>query len=140
MTLSDLARTSWIATMSNLRTTLARTSTTCGLEIFDSPNTWMLKVAIVMESLGLPPTVADCGDASGCGGTAAGADATVGGGNGAAAEAGAGNTGGEGTAGGGSAACCGSNACCGSGGGSVACGGTGSGGARDTGMAGTDSA
>ena len=31
--------------MSKLRTTRASTSTTCGFDIFDSPNTWMLKLA-----------------------------------------------------------------------------------------------
>jgi hypothetical protein len=53
MTLSDFARTSWMATMSKVRTTRASTSTTCGLASFASPNTWMLKLAISTASDGL---------------------------------------------------------------------------------------
>ena len=53
ITPSDFARTSWMATTSNWRTTRARISTTCGLAIFDSPNTWMLNEAMRTASHGL---------------------------------------------------------------------------------------
>ena len=65
---SDFARTSWIATMSNIRTTRASTSTTSGLASFDSPNTWILKLQMSNASGGLPAVAGGVGGGGGAGG------------------------------------------------------------------------
>ncbi len=50
MKLSSLVRISWIATISNRRTTSTMTRMTSGLPIFDVPKTWMLNEQMVIVS------------------------------------------------------------------------------------------